>query len=467
MKKIFYAPLLILLTTFAAYGAIEWGNLIVKGNLSVTGSNTFSALTASTVPYLNASKVLTSSAVTPTELGYLSGVTSAIQTQLDAGASDALSTSNCSISTSVGSNALTIALKDAGGSDPSSSSACKIAFRNTTASTGSYSVVNVTAATSVVVSSGSTLGTTSGAAAMLYVYAINNSGTVELGVINGLLLDESATQTSTTEGGSGGADTIGTLYSTTGRTSKAVRLLGQIAITEATAGTWASNATTVHSSPITPKKNLTVQTFTSGSGTYTTPAGVKWIKVRMVGGGGSGGGGGTSTATAGSAGNDTTFGSFTAGGGGAGGADGGGGGGGGGCTFSGTGIAVDGAEGGTGGAGFPGGGINAAEGGGGGGPSVFGGRGGGGNMSPSAGGTAKTNSGSGGGGGGSLSSGGSAVFAGSGGGAGCYIEAYILNPSATYSYGVGAAQTSVGGAGTAGGAGGQGAAGRIIVEEYY
>lgn len=40
--------------------------------------------TATTVPYFDASKNLISSAVTPTELGYLSGVTSAIQTQLNA-----------------------------------------------------------------------------------------------------------------------------------------------------------------------------------------------------------------------------------------------------------------------------------------------------------------------------------------------------------------------------------------------
>lgn len=51
---------------------------------TASGDTTFSALTATTVPYLNASKVLTSSAVTPTELGYVSGVTSAIQTQLNA-----------------------------------------------------------------------------------------------------------------------------------------------------------------------------------------------------------------------------------------------------------------------------------------------------------------------------------------------------------------------------------------------
>lgn len=51
--------------------------------INSAGGVSFSALTATTVPYLDANKVLTSSAVTPTELGYVSGVTSAIQTQLN------------------------------------------------------------------------------------------------------------------------------------------------------------------------------------------------------------------------------------------------------------------------------------------------------------------------------------------------------------------------------------------------
>ncbi len=48
-----------------------------------SGTVTFSEATASTVPYLDASKVFTSSAVTPTELGYVHGVTSALQTQMN------------------------------------------------------------------------------------------------------------------------------------------------------------------------------------------------------------------------------------------------------------------------------------------------------------------------------------------------------------------------------------------------
>lgn len=57
-------------------------NITGVNDLTVGGATTLSALTATTVPYLDGSKALTSSAVTPTELGYLSGVTSALQTQL-------------------------------------------------------------------------------------------------------------------------------------------------------------------------------------------------------------------------------------------------------------------------------------------------------------------------------------------------------------------------------------------------
>lgn len=64
--------------------------VMTAGTQTIAGTKTFSsapvisALTASTVPYLDSGKVLASSAVTPTELGYVSGVTSALQTQINA-----------------------------------------------------------------------------------------------------------------------------------------------------------------------------------------------------------------------------------------------------------------------------------------------------------------------------------------------------------------------------------------------
>lgn len=64
-------------TATIAAGSVT-GNLVVSGNISDPG------FTASRVIETDGSKNLVSSSVTSTELGYLSGVTSAIQTQLNA-----------------------------------------------------------------------------------------------------------------------------------------------------------------------------------------------------------------------------------------------------------------------------------------------------------------------------------------------------------------------------------------------
>lgn len=58
------------------------GNVGFQGTM-VAAQVIDSGLTVNTVPYTNGSKQFTSSAVTPTELGFVSGVTSAIQTQLN------------------------------------------------------------------------------------------------------------------------------------------------------------------------------------------------------------------------------------------------------------------------------------------------------------------------------------------------------------------------------------------------
>lgn len=63
-------------------GMVSTGAQTWAGVKTLNSAPILAALTADTVPYLNGSKALTSSAVTSTELGYLSGVTSAIQTQL-------------------------------------------------------------------------------------------------------------------------------------------------------------------------------------------------------------------------------------------------------------------------------------------------------------------------------------------------------------------------------------------------
>lgn len=209
----------------------------------------------------------------------------------------------------------------------------------------------------------------------------------------------------------------------------------------------------------------TIQRFTSGSGTYTTPAGVKWIKIKMVGGGGGGAGSGTAAGTAAGAGGNTTFGtSLLTANGGSGGFFGNDppSGSGGSVTVNSPAVtiaAVTGVRG-------QGAGVRQtsnAMAGGNGAVTAFGGGGGGGNLNE-AGIPASSNTGSGGGGAGNPTTG--TAYCGSGGCSGGYIEASISSPSATYSYSVGAGGTA-GGAGTSGFVGGAGGAGVIVVEEYY
>jgi len=207
----------------------------------------------------------------------------------------------------------------------------------------------------------------------------------------------------------------------------------------------------------------TVQTFTSGTAqTYTTPAGVKHIRVRLVGGGGGSSGSGTAGGTAAGDGGTTSFAntiSLSCTGGGKGvfgtnsvapGA----------ATITGAAIGVgfSGAY----GQGGGGGGGNASSGGCGGGTPFCGGSGGGWGIGAAVPGTANSGAGSGGPGGNNIAF----SVSGSGGSSGGYIDAMIVSPQSTYTYSVGAGGTA-GGAGTSGLAGAAGAAGIIIVEEFY
>ena len=140
------------------------------------------------------------------------------------------------ISASVASNALTI-----------SASALSLDFRSTTLSSGTVTKVSGTPA-NLVISSGSTLGTTNAITSKIVVLAINNAGTIELAAINisgGNQLDETNLITTTAEGGAGAADSANVIYSTTARTSVAYRVIGYIESTQATAGTWVTAPSTI------------------------------------------------------------------------------------------------------------------------------------------------------------------------------------------------------------------------------
>lgn len=258
------------------------------------------AITASRALVSDANGIPTHSNVTTTELNLLSGVVgTAVQTQLDGKVSIATVTtkgdilvgrasadvrrlgvgtdgqvltadsaqtdgikwatpassptasyelSNASIACSVAANALTIALKDSSGSDPSAGSPVKVGFRHATAATGTYSQVSITGALSTVISSGSTAGHASATAGTIYVGVLNNAGTAEL-CWSSTLWDEGSVITTTAEGGAGGADSGSTIYSTTARTGVASRIIARLTSTQATAGTWAAVPTEIALTP--------------------------------------------------------------------------------------------------------------------------------------------------------------------------------------------------------------------------
>jgi microcystin-dependent protein len=153
---------------------------------------------------------------------------------------DAIMVRNVGITTSVGSNALTVAIKDQAGNDPSATSPVIANFRSSTATTGTYTTIALTSALSLVVSTGSTLGHPSASQYPIYVYLINSTGTtIKLG-LSTALLDDKSLQTTVAEGGAGGALYGSLLYSDAAYTNVPVRLIGRLLSTQSTAGQWAS-----------------------------------------------------------------------------------------------------------------------------------------------------------------------------------------------------------------------------------
>lgn len=192
---------------------------------------------------------------------------------------------NYSLAASVASSALTLALKDASGSDASATSPVIVAFRNSTLATGTPSVVLVTAALSTVISSGSTAGHASAVADYVHWYLINNAGTGELAWCTNGGLDEGALWTTTAEGGAGAADSRTVLYSTTARSNVAIRYIGRMLSNQTTAGTWAAVPTEISLSqaPTGIEENEVWYTGGAGEGSTATAVREYVTLVRAVG----------------------------------------------------------------------------------------------------------------------------------------------------------------------------------------
>ncbi len=146
-----------------------------------------------------------------------------------------------------------------------------IGFRSSTAATGTVTARYISAAITVVLSSGSTSGCLSAVDCYEYIYAVDSGAGVVLGVANNLVIDQGSVYTTTVLAGSGADDSSATLYTTATQTSKPVRLLSRIKIQEATAGTWVSDSTEIANWPFnTPAPKATYRSVTTTDSVLTT-----------------------------------------------------------------------------------------------------------------------------------------------------------------------------------------------------
>lgn len=183
----------------------------------------------------------------------------------------------------IGSNALTIALKTAAGNDPSSSDAAIITIKILPAvGEADYVRLAITSALSITVSAGSTLGASSGVASRIWVVIFNDADTPRLGVINCLSgtdiypLGDDSSVGSTAEGGAGAADSAHVFYTTTAVSAKRYRILGFVESTQ-TSGNYSGTANTRMLAPGMalpgqPFQVVRSQTGAMATGTTTIPA---------------------------------------------------------------------------------------------------------------------------------------------------------------------------------------------------
>lgn len=144
---------------------------------------------------------------------------------------------NYGLTTSVGANALTINLVNIIGATPSASSPVLVSMRSSTAASGLYNLRSSVSALNIVVPSGATLGGTSGVNSYVYVYAIDNAGTLELAVSGTQYNNGSLISTTVL---SGSSTSITTIYSSAARSNVPIQMLGRFVVNETTAGLWTS-----------------------------------------------------------------------------------------------------------------------------------------------------------------------------------------------------------------------------------
>lgn len=145
----------------------------------------------------------------------------------------------------------TIAIKTQAGADPSAADPVHFLFRDAAAGTGGYNLVSATAALSLTLSAGSTLGSVANQPLRLWLGVFNDGGTLRVTALNCLSGSDAAGWSvyalavaglggAQAEGGAGGADSAQVAYAGAAVSAKAYVVVGYLEWSAglATPGTW-------------------------------------------------------------------------------------------------------------------------------------------------------------------------------------------------------------------------------------
>lgn len=142
-----------------------------------------------------------------------------------------------------GASGMDVTIVGADGAALGATNVASIQFRSATLTTGTPVARTAAAAVTLKIDSGATLGTTSAKDETIYIYAIDNSGTIELAVSSNRFREDRVYSTTVLDGSADDKDTI---YSETARANVPIRLIGEFISQQATAGTWLTAPTEIY-----------------------------------------------------------------------------------------------------------------------------------------------------------------------------------------------------------------------------
>lgn len=176
---------------------------------------------------------------------------------------------NGSLDVSATGGSLTITLNSAAGTAPTSSNPVKVTFRSGTATIGTPTTIDITGTTTFTIPSGASLGVATATAFRLWIVGFNDAGTFRLGAVNCSSASSTGAQVfNLLEGLRSSTSTVGnsagTIYTGTGVTLKAMRVIGfaewnSSGLTSSTTWTTTNLALIQLDSPSIPKPGWPVQ----------------------------------------------------------------------------------------------------------------------------------------------------------------------------------------------------------------